>query len=600
MSTAEGGKGRGRVRKKRSRDGGEGKNAAGIRCRVDEDYGDGEIDAGKTCRGEEDYGDGEIGAGKRRPFDEDDNDGRTGDDEGTGDCSINCDDETDGGGDSTGQDFIYYYSNDDDDAETEVDDDANAVELAEKRYIVLSQDDIRARQEADTAEVAEVLSVPRGFAAVLLRHYKWRAMRVQDEWFSDDRRIRDAVGMPADDGGVIVPTAHSRERLVCAICFGTFPAGRTRSAACSAHFYCDECWRGYIRAAVEDGPRCLSLRCPDPSCSAAVVRELVDEVADDAEEKARYARFALWSFVDESGGRVKWCPGRGCSRAVEFVGCAGDATEVFCECTHGFCWSCGEEAHRPVSCETVRAWLAKNVSDSETANWVLTNTKLCPKCRRPIEKNLGCMHMTCSTPCRYEFCWVCLGPWPHRSGCRSSYQESGMDAAQQRQQQAKASLDRYLYHYERWAVNAKSMQKALADMDELKRSELEKMAATLEIQVEDLEFLTMAYELIAYGRRVTRWVYAYGYYLDPDRDAAKRNLLDQLQDDANRRLEDLHHAAEVERMKFCGGQGGSAMNDMYRAYKEQLVKLTKVTRNYFGNLVKAFETDLPEFNSVKK
>jgi ariadne-1 len=247
----------------------------------------------------------------------------------------------------------------------------------------------------------------------------------------------------------------------------------------------------------------------------------------------------------------------------------------------------------------VRAWLAKNVSDSETANWVLTNTKLCPMCRRPIEKNHGCNHMTCRPPCHHEFCWLCLDPWPHQSSC-SSYKQSDMDAAQQRQQHAKASLDRYLYHYERWAGNAKSLQKALADMDELKRSALEKMAASLEIQVEDLEFLTMAYELIAYGRRVMRWVYAYGYYLDPERDAAKRNLLDQLQDDANQRLEDLHHSAEVERMKFCGGgQGGSAMNEMYRAYKEQLVKLTKVTRNYFGNLVKAFETDLPEFNSVK-
>lgn len=37
-------------------------------------------------------------------------------------------------------------------------------------------------------------------------------------------------------------------------------------------------------------------------------------------------------------------------------------------------------------------------------------TKSCPGCGSRIEKNEGCMHMTC-TKCRYEFCWECLGPW---------------------------------------------------------------------------------------------------------------------------------------------------------------------------------------------
>jgi ariadne-1 len=235
------------------------------------------------------------------------------------------------------------------------------------------------------------------------------------------------------------------------------------------HYYCDECWRGYIHAAVGDGPRWLSLRCPDPACPAAVVQDLVDAAADAA-DRDRYARFALRSYVEQSGGDVKWCPAAGCTRAVEFAGCGGaGARDVFCDCWHGFCWGCGEEAHRPVSCDTVRPWLEKNKSDSETANWVLANTKHCPKCRRPIEKNQGCNHMTCRAPCYHQFCWLCSDPWNRHSQCsRYDYddqpREVGGDkpaaggqgkAARQeemlRRQQAKASLDRYLYHYERWA-----------------------------------------------------------------------------------------------------------------------------------------------------
>ena len=63
-----------------------------------------------------------------------------------------------------------------------------------------------------------------------------------------------------------------------------------------------------------------------------------------------------------------------------------------------------------VDCETVTRWIQKNSAESENANWILANTKPCPKCKRPIEKNQGCMHMVC-TQCRSEFCWLCLGNW---------------------------------------------------------------------------------------------------------------------------------------------------------------------------------------------
>ena len=28
-----------------------------------------------------------------------------------------------------------------------------------------------------------------------------------------------------------------------------------------------------------------------------------------------------------------------------------------------------------------------------------------------IEKNQGCTHMRCMSPCKFEFCWICLGAW---------------------------------------------------------------------------------------------------------------------------------------------------------------------------------------------
>ena len=73
-----------------------------------------------------------------------------------------------------------------------------------------------------------------------------------------------------------------------------------------------------------------------------------------------------------------------------------------------------------MDCETVRQWNVKNSAESENLTWIIANTKPCPKCQRPIEKNQGCMHMTCSQ-CRYEFCWLCLEPWSEHGDGTGGY-----------------------------------------------------------------------------------------------------------------------------------------------------------------------------------
>ena len=90
--------------------------------------------------------------------------------------------------------------------------------------------------------------------------------------------------------------------------------------------------------------------------------------------------------------------------------------------------------HPPCTCEMMTKWAQKCKDDSETSNWLNSNTKTCPKCGKVIEKDGmndknknekkgrkrkgllvgiqinrgragGCNLVTCK--CGQYFCWLC-------------------------------------------------------------------------------------------------------------------------------------------------------------------------------------------------
>ncbi len=79
--------------------------------------------------------------------------------------------------------------------------------------------------------------------------------------------------------------------------------------------------------------------------------------------------------------------------------------------------------------------IAQSLSEDElaAADWKAKNTKQCPKCVSPIEKNGGCDKMQC-LKCHHEFCFSCLAPFEpirkngnhyHRDTCRHYRPENG-------------------------------------------------------------------------------------------------------------------------------------------------------------------------------
>ena len=87
------------------------------------------------------------------------------------------------------------------------------------------------------------------------------------------------------------------------------------------------------------------------------------------------------------------------------------------------------------------------------------------------------MHMTCQAPCKFEFCWLCMGAWKEhgeRTGgfyaCNryeSARSTGEFEEGEKRRLNAKQSHERYLHYYERWNAHGQAHKKALellADM----------------------------------------------------------------------------------------------------------------------------------------
>ncbi|CAI9090820.1 OLC1v1025679C2 [Oldenlandia corymbosa var. corymbosa] len=496
------------------------------------------------------------------------------------------------GADSDEADITMDYEfidNDSDDS-----DDFPSHHRSQLNYTVLGEADILQRQEEYITQVSMVLSISRIAASILLRHYNWCVSRVNDEWFADEEKVRRVVGLLEYP----VPLPDAKE-VTCGICFEMYPCDMMRSAACG-HPFCVTCWQGYMSSSINDGPGCLMLRCPDPSCCAAVGQDMINALAL-REDKDKYKRYFLRSFIEDNR-KTKWCPAPGCEFAVDFIVGSG-SYDVNCRCSYSFCWNCTEEAHRPVDCGTVAKWILKNSAESENMNWILANSKPCPKCKRPIEKNQGCMHITCTPPCKYEFCWLCLGAWSdhgERTGgfyaCNryeAAKQEGVYDEAEKRREMAKNSLERYTHYYERWATNQSSRQKALADLSQMQAVHLEKLSDIQSQPESQLKFIIEAWLQIVECRRVLKWTYAYGFYL-PEHEQAKRQFFEYLQGEAESGLERLHQCAEKELQGYLNAEGPSKD---FNEFRTKLAGLTSVTRNYFENLVRALENGLSDVDS---
>eukprot|EP00389_Voromonas_pontica_P017407 GDKH01027309.1.p1 GENE.GDKH01027309.1~~GDKH01027309.1.p1 ORF type:complete len:556 (+),score=100.03 GDKH01027309.1:85-1752(+) len=478
-------------------------------------------------------------------------------------------------------------------------------------FVVLTPKEIVQTKNEVVEECVEMLGISPDVAEFLLRHRKWRLEELSEDWFAaeDDAkkgRLLEAAGLPASelDGGTVeIDGPNVEEDFFDPITAEEVPMKETSALGCG-HRFSNDCWRHYLEAALGEGAElALDKRCPQFKCGRLLPRVMWERFLSDTESilRQKFEDFSLRSFVDARAGtsevRLRWCPSPGCTNAVLNKSSKGD---VHCSCNHWFCIKCGDGAHQPISCELVQKWNEKNQSEAENVTWILVNTKICPKCKNPIEKNQGCMHMTCR--CRHEFCWVCLDDWRHHTSCnvygggrvtdeavRSNKGEEAVRA------KAKESLERYAFFYERFRAHAQGEKVAQEKTLPKTQVSMEFLSSVLQ-GLADVEFMELAVRQIIDCRRLLKWSYCGSFFAKFQKD--KKVLFEFQQGQLESYLDRLQELAENTDLERLVGEECLSYQPFFD-YKAQLVNLTQVVGDFFAKMSDCFGEDFFQVTPIE-
>lgn len=500
-------------------------------------------------------------------------------------------------------------------------------------FNILDCSDIEPIMRSLIEDVSSLLDLSTDVTQSLLQNNKWDKEKLIDAFFANPEKVMRAAGLDLYNDEILARLEKSEDlarsssnaglstpALRCRICYDDTTS--TFSMGCG-HKFCRPCYSEYLSSQINDGQTCIIAHCPEFKCSQMVTSAVFHNLLKDrlATPKLdpsisgppasstqtsnspthsnavsnttlgnnthivstpsltrkvstkviklvdQYDTFFVRNFI-ETCKNMKYCPAPGCEK----VAVGSGVTTVRCHCGHPFCMRCGEEAHEPASCTQLAEWTEKCGNESETANWILANTRKCPACNARIEKNQGCNHMTCRM-CKHDFCWICMGNWAdHGQNTGGFYKCNRFMPAEVKSiisaiDKAKAELDRYLHYYQRYHGHDSALKFAAAQRAQAEARMVEQQEAQKSSWI-DVQFLKQAAEQVIDCRRVLKYTYVLGYFLKDG--SVEKQLFEHHQEMLEKNTEKLQEYTE---------------KPLDQIDRTQVVNLTRVTEKFMTSLL---------------
>ncbi|CAE6449965.1 unnamed protein product [Rhizoctonia solani] len=207
---------------------------------------------------------------------------------------------------------------------------------------------------------------------------------------------------------VQIPSNPAGEIQMCVVCFeqgtGVRFAARSPTAMCQhGATVCVSCLEQHILIAIHKS-RAVNIRCPHEGCGKMLEYQDVYCSVRDWGMLGYYEQLLIRREMGNTEQFV-WCKNPVCTSGQVHKPGPAQPIVVCNTCRQKSCYIHDRPWHEGVTCEEYDIKLRKyEEQDRATRTYLVKNTKSCPKCKRKIERNGGCDHMTCQRPggCGHE------------------------------------------------------------------------------------------------------------------------------------------------------------------------------------------------------
>lgn len=393
-----------------------------------------------------------------------------------------------------------------------------------------------------------------------------------------------------------------KQSYMCNILCDEYPVDQVKHFGCG-HTFENDCMAEYIKEEIKSkGPGSIDSKCPYEGCSLLITQTIVSACCDKALVN-HFEKFTVEDFAKRAPFIIQ------CISPTRYLYFAAPENMVtnegnlpqrngICNCGTLVCLGCSGKGHEPLNCKMFEEWESSigKIQDQLNEQWISQNAKKCPSCKVSIQKNQGCMHMTCRQ-CRHEFCWLCLGDWKKHGSNTGGFfacnqlNESTNDTKDQ------AALKRIQYFTDRFGAHKKSLEVSeskyreiwalMQDPDHV----VHKM--NTHITPKSLDFYLEAKKTIIQGRSFVAYTYPLAYFI---KNEVELNLFLQTQymlEFALERLDKFVETNPIDKMIMAKTPKDIFLVEDFPSKKQQLNSLVTSLHVQFDNCKREFLD--PEF-----